>query len=276
MNYIRIAAGILACGMLVACAPVNERPDQQSSQTTTAATTTQAPPQTIAPLDRPIFPAGSQCGIGEITETKSYTEGDYVILNTSLTLPVAYVEGNDRLATALNDYLNAFHKERKQEIDLLYRRYLADYQAGRKRLTTPSVRVRFELQYFTAEAVSITYRFTETTGDGVVNTHTHHTNIDLIVGAQIHLDALFTDSADEALQALLQTKLKESSVEGLYENALQNIAAILEDAWYLSDGKLIISLDAGKIAPLSSGAVKLTLTGEELSHLLSDYGKTLL
>lgn len=276
MNYIRIAAGILACGLLVACAPVNEHPDQQSDQTTTALTTPDSTLQSLAPLDPPNFPVGSQSGIGEVTEKKSYTEGDYVILNTSLTLPVVYVEGNDQLQQTLTEHLNTLHKQLKQEIDLLYRQYLSDYQAGRQRLTVPSVQVRFELHYFTAEVVSMTYFFTETTGDGMVKSHTHHSNIDLIVGAGIHLDALFVNGTTDPLEKLLQTKLSESSVVGLYDNALQNVTAMLDDAWYLSDGKIVISLDAGKIAPLSSGDVTLILTKEELSDRLSDYGKTLL
>ena len=122
----------------------------------------------------------------------------------------------------------------------------------------------------------MTYVFTETTGDGMVNAHTHHSNIDLIVGAGIHLDALFADGKTEQLQHLLQMKLSEASVEGLYSDAWQNITAMLDDSWYLSDGRIIVCLDAGRIAPLSSGAIELVLTKEELSDWLSDYGKTLL
>ena len=275
MNYKLIAIGLLVCALLTACAPEKDPPNTQSEDGTTELTTPDFTVNT-APVDPPQFPSGMQSGIGEITERMSYTEGEQVILNVSLTLPVASVEGNDALQETLSERLEALHNELRQEIDLLYRQYLADYKAGRVGLTTPSVQVRFDLHYFTSEAASMTYILTETTGDGIVYTHSYHSNLDLRVGSEIRLTAMLADGKTDGLLALLQAKLTESPPEGLYDDALQNLNPLLDSSWFIADGKLSIRLEAGTVAPLSSGDILLTFTKAELSGLLSDYGNALL
>lgn len=275
MNYKLIATGLLVCTVLSSCAPEKDPPDTQSEDGTTELTT---PDSTVnvTPLDPPEFPTGIQSGIGEYTEQFGYTEGEQVILNVSLTLPVANMEGNDALQTTLSRRLDALHDELRQEIDLLYQQYLSDYKAGRVGLTTPSVQVRFNLHYFTSEAASMTYILTETTGDGIVYTHSYHSNLDLRVGSEIRLTALLADGKTDRLLALLQAKLTEAPPEGLYDDALQNLDTLLDSSWFIADGKLSVRLEAGTIAPLSSGDILLTFLEAELSELLSDYGKALL
>ena len=271
-----IVAGLLLCAVLSACAPEKDPFNTDEGDITTALTTTRDPSNTYSPVDPPDFPAVVQSGIGETTETLRYTEGEHTILNVTMILPVANVEGNDALQATLSARLDTLHKQLRQEIDRLYQQYLADYKAGREGLTTPSVQVRFELHYFTSEAASMTYILTETTGDGIVYTYSYHSNLDLRVGSEIRLTALLTDGKVDGLLTLLQSKLTASPPEGLYDNTLQNLETVLDGSWYIADGKLAIQLAAGTIAPLSSGNILLTFTEAELDGLLSTYGQALL
>lgn len=271
-----IVAGLLLCAVLSACAPEKDPFNTDEGDITTALTTTRDPSNTYSPVDPPDFPAVVQSGIGETTETLRYTEGEHTILNVTMILPVANVEGNDTLQATLSARLDTLHKQLRQEIDRLYQQYLADYKAGREGLTTPSVQVRFELHYFTSEAASMTYILTETTGDGIVYTYSYHSNLDLRVGSEIRLTALLTDGKVDGLLTLLQSKLTASPPEGLYDNTLQNLETVLDGSWYIADGKLAIQLAAGTIAPLSSGNILLTFTKAELDGLLSAYGQALL
>lgn len=275
MKHKLIAVGLL-CVLLTACAPDQDASVTEDPEESTSVTTTLNAEDSLPPIVPPSFDGTVQSGIGEKTEQYRYTEGEYTVLNVSLTLPVANVEGNEALQKTLSERLDALRKDLEAEIDRLYQQYLSDYKAGREGLTTPSVQVRFELHYFTAEAVSMTYILTETTGDGMVYTHSYHSNLDLRVGSEIRLTSLLKDEKTDGLLTLLIERLKASPPEGIYENAEQILSARLDSAWYIAGGNLLILLEPGEIAPLSSQSILLTFTEAELSELLSDYGKALL
>ncbi len=276
MSYKLIAAGLIACCLLTACAPEKDPPVTGEGEDTDTVTTPVQTDEPLPPIIGPSFPGTVQSGIGEMTERYDYTEGEHTVLSVSLTLPVANIKGNDALQTTLSGRLEEVYTTLKKEIDGLYQQYLADFRAGREFLTTPSVQVRFTLHYFTAEAVSMTYLFTETASDGIVYTRSAHSNLDLRVGSEIRLSALLKDGKNDAVLAILTEKLQSAPPEGLYENAIRNLAARLDSAWYIADGSLSVYLEAGEIAPISSGSILLTLTKSELSLILSDYGNALL
>ncbi len=266
---------LLLCALcLASCAP--DQPPENSEQSDPQVTTPQSTTVTYPTVIPPDLKPGVQSGIGQTTEQIRYAEGEHTVLNVTLTLPVANVEGNATLQATLAAKLDATHRAIRQEIEDLYRQYLADYKAGREVLTTPSVQVRFALHYFSAEAASMTYILTETTGDGIVYSHSYHSNLDLRVGSSIHLSSLLAEGKTEGLLALLTQTLQDDPPEGLYPGAADQLDALLENAWYISEGRLTVLFEAGKIAPLSSGDISLSFTEDRLGELLSDYGKALL
>lgn len=270
-----IALGLL-CALFTACAPEQEPPAPDHTTVTTQVTTTLPPDDPLPPIVGPSIPGGLQSGIGEKTDRFSYTQEEDVLLNVTMTLPVASVEGDDTLRQTLAAQLSAVEEELQQRIELLHQQYLRDYQAGIDGLTTPSVQIRFDLHYFTTEAASLTYIFTETTRDGMVRTERYHSNLDLRVGSRIRLSALLKEDTTDGLLSMTMDKLTADSPDGLYENAQQILGAKLSSAWYITEGTLSILLEAGEIAPLSSGNILITFTEAELQGLLSDYGKALL
>ena len=272
----KLIALVLLCLILSSCAPEREPPAPEQTTVTTQATTTQFTDDPLPPIIGPEIPGGLQSGIGEKTSRFSYKEGEEVLLNVSLSLPVASVVGDDALQQTLSAQLSAVEKDLQNRIDLLYQQYLRDYQSGIDGLTTPSVQVRFDLHYFTTEAVSMTYIFSETTRDGIVHLSRHHTNLDLRVGSEIRLLAILKEETTDGLMSLVIDKLASNSPDGLYSNAEQILESKLSSAWYITNGNLSILLDAGEIAPVSSGDILITFSESELQELLSDYGKTLL
>ncbi len=275
MKHKLIALGLL-CVLLSSCAPEREPPATEKTTVTTQTTTTYFTDDPLPPIIGPEIPGGLQSGIGEKTSRFSYKEGDDVLLNVSLSLPVASVVGDDALQETLSAQLSVVEKDLQNRIDLLYQQYLRDYQSGIDGLTTPSVQVRFDLHYFTTEAVSMTYIFSETTRDGMVHLSRYHSNLDLRVGSAIRLSAILKEETTDGLMSLLMDKLESDSPDGLYGNAEQILESKLSSAWYISNGSLTILLDAGEIAPISSGDIRITFSESELQSLLSDYGKALL
>lgn len=266
----------LVAGFLAGCAPAKEPFITNETAQTTGVTTTESSDETLPPIQPPNFPNTPQGGIGKETTQYSYTEGDTTILKVSMTMPIASIVGDETLQATLESRLALVETQLQKEIDQLYRRYLQDYQAGKTGITVPSVMIRFQLNYFTAEAASMTYIFSETTWDGLVYTHLYHSNLDLRVGSTMQLSALLTDGMLSGMESIIAKKLTEQAVDGQYENALQIIMDDLDSAWYILPGYLQIHMESGKIAPISSGEVVLSFSEEELSHLLSDYGKALL
>ena len=275
MKHKLIALGLL-CVLLTSCAPEREPPVPEITTVTTEVTTTLSTDEPLPPVVGPNIPGGLQSGIGEKTSRFSYKEGEDTILNVSLSLPVASVVGDDALQLSLATQLKAVEEEMQGRIDLLYQQYLKDYQAGIEGLTTPSVQIRYDLHYFTTEAVSMTYIFTQTTRDGMVFTNRYHSNLDLRVGSKIRLSALLMEETTDGLLNLTIQKLQASPPDGLYANAQQILVSKISSSWYISGGNLSIILEAGVIAPLSSGDVLLIFTEAELQGLLSDYGKALI
>lgn len=271
-----IVTGLLLCYLLTACAPESDPVITDDPKETTASTTTEKTDLQIPIIIPPHFNSTVQGGIGMVTDRFEYTEGDHTVLSVTMNMPVAHIEGNDTLQQTVSDRLNAMQDELKQAIDRLYQQCLADYRAGREGLTTPSVQVRFELHYFTADALSMTYILSQTTADAMVYEHRYHSNLDLQVGSEIRLTALLSDGKFDGLLTLLQAKLTESAPEGLYAEAAGQMQAMLDGSWYITDGGLSVLLEAGTVAPVSSGDILLTLSASQLADLLSDYGKALL
>lgn len=268
-----IAIGLLCC-CLTACAPQNEPPVTDKPILTTALTSSAESNDPIPPIQPPEFSNTPKGGIGFLTEQRDYTEGDNTVLQVTWVLPVANVEGDEVLQSTLADSLASVESELQGEVDQIYRQYLRDYQAGNSGLNTPSVLIRYNLHYFTSDAVSLTYILTETTEDGQVYVRSYHSNLDLRVGSKIQLSALLQDT--DAVVELFTQKLNDTAPDGLYDGAAELTADDLSDLWYLESGTLSVQLPAGKVAPLSSGDIILTLTEDELDGLLSEYGKALL
>lgn len=270
-----IATGLLCC-CLTACAPQDEAPVTDETVITTGLTTPSETNEPLPPIQNPEFQNTPKGGIGISTEQYDYTEGENTILRVTCVLPVANVEGDETLQATLTDSLANVENELRSEVDQIYKQYLRDYQAGNSGLTTPSVLIRFDLHYFTADAVSMTYIITETTWDGQVYIRSYHSNLDLRVGSKIELSALLQDGITDEVVKLFTQKLSTLAPEGLYADAAELLSEDLSNAWYLEKGSLSVQLPAGKIAPLSSGDIILTLSKDEIVGVLSEYGKALL
>ena len=277
MKHKYIIGGLVGL-LLVSCAPVPERPVPvvTTVSTTTPVTTSRPIGDPFPPIKNPDIPGGLQSGIGEQHRHLTYKEEDTVLLNASLALPIASVVGDEAMQQSLSTQFGIVENELMNRLDLLYQRYLQDYQNGIKGLTTPSVQIRFELHYFTAEAVSMTYIYTETTRDGIVYTDYYHSNIDLRVGSGIRLPALLKEETTDGLLTRILDKLTADTPDGLYANTEKILESKLAASWFICEDSLIVMLEAGEIAPLSSGTIVVTFSPGELEDLLSDYGKLLL
>ena len=267
---------LLTALLLTGCAPAKLPTVTTAPVYTTIAITTQDREEPLPPIQHPEFPGVLHSGIGSATTQHTYTENDDVIFRVSMTLPVASIVGDSNLQMTLEGRLFIIESQLKKEVDQLYKRYLNDYRMGREGMAIPSVTIRFQLNYFTTDALSITYTFSETTWDGLVYTHLYHTNLDLRVGSSMLLSSLMKDRPQIAMEMLIFNALANQSIDGLYANAAQIILDELDYSWHISPGQLHIHIEPGVIAPISSGEVMLTFTEDELEHLLSDYGKALI
>ena len=267
---------LLTALSLTGCAPAKLPPVTTAPIYTTVATTTQIPKDPLPPIRNPEFPGALHSGIGRVTTQQTYTENDDIILRVSMTLPVASIVGDKALQETLESRLLLIESRLKKEIDQLYKRYLADYQAGREGLAVPSVAIRFQLNYFTTEALSLTYILSETTWDGLVYTHLYHSNLDLRVGSSMLLSSLMKDNPKISMEGLIANALSNQSIDGLYSNATRIVLDNLDYSWHISPQQLHIHMEPGVVAPLSSGEVMLTFSENVLEHLLSDYGKELI
>ena len=267
---------LLAALLLTGCAPAKLPVVTTTPDITTVATTTDAVEEPLPPIQNPEFPGSLHSGIGRYTTQQTYTENEDVIMRVSMTLPVASIVGDKSLQTTLETRLAAIESQLKKEIDQLYKRYLSDYRAGRTGIAVPSVVVRFQLNYFTTEALSLSYIFSETTWDGLMYTHLYHSNLDLRVGSSMMLSSLMKDRPQIAMEMLIPTALTAQSIDGMYSNAAQIILDNLDELWHIAPGELHLHIEPGVIAPLSSGEVMLVFSEDQLEHLLSDYGKALI
>lgn len=267
---------LLAALLLTGCAPAQLPVNTTVPDYTTVATTTHAVEDPLPPIQNPEFPGSLHSGIGRYTTQQTYTENDDVIMRVSMTLPVASIVGDKSLQTTLESRLAVIESQIENEVDELYKRYLSDYRDGREGIAVPSVVVRFQLNYFTTEALSLTYIFSETTWDGLMYTHLYHSNLDLRVGSSMMLSSLMKDKPQIAMEMLISTALATQSIDGVYSNAAQIILENLDRSWHISPGELHLHVEPGVIAPLSSGEVILVFSEEQLEHLLSDYGKALI
>lgn len=270
-----IGAGLLLTLLLSACAP--EQGDPINTTTQASELTTEQPITTTGSTmgnDDPIsVPTG---GVGEKSERYDITQGDRTLLSVSLSLPVASITGNDDLQTKLTARLDAIEAEIRDYAEQLGEKYRADIAAGREGLATPSVRVRFELNYFTSEATALTYFYNETTSEGRIITYKRFCNIDLRVGSDILLSALLNEGANDLLIKRIGEAVKASGAVGLYEGQAELISELLNSSWYMTRDSLVFCFSPGDLAPVSSGEIEVRLDKDALADLLSSYGSALI
>lgn len=273
IHHIMISGLILPL-LLTACAHERQPSD------TTAYSTEQTDIQTVLttvetavntdPLPVPVG------GIGETSERYDITKGDRTVLSVSLTLPVANITGNQSLQTELSERLSTYETEIRGHIDSLSAKYEADLDAGKEGLATPSLQVRFELNYFTADAISLTFFYNETTSEGRTIAYARFCNIDLRVGSEIRLSALLTEGGSGLLATKLKEAVESSQTEGLYAGQKDLITDLLEERWYMTRNSLEFRFSSGDLAPVSSGEITVSLDKEELADLLNSYGSALI
>ena len=267
---------LIVAGLLSSCAPAKVPPITLDTQTTTDVTTSIQSEEPLPPIYTPVFPGAVQSGIGRETTQYTYKENDQTILNVSMTMPIANIAGDKTLQSTLENRLAQIETQLQKEIESLYKRYLQDFRAGREGIVTPTVTIRFQLNYFTTEALSITYIFSETTWDGLLYTHLYHSNLDLRSGSFMLLDKLLKESPQIGLEMLISNQLNEQNIGGLYPNAIQIVMDNLDKTWHISPGYLHVHMEAGVIAPLSCGEIMLVFSKAEVEHLLSEQGKALI
>lgn len=273
--YQIVGVGLTTVMLLTACAPGRE-PSQTTVGTTelTSAEPAVTTVSTTVVEYQPTTPIVG--GIGEKNEQYDVTNKNTTLLSVSLSLPVASITGNETLQATLAERLDAIEREIRDYIDLLGSKYKADASAGKGALTTPSVRVRFELNYFTSEAASLTYFYNETTSEGRTISYTRFCNVDLRVGSEILLSALLSEGAQEKLTAKLVEAVGETATDGLYDGQSELIADLLESSWYMTRETLSFRFSPGDLAPVNSGEISVSLDKEALADLLSSYGSALI
>lgn len=270
-----IGAVLLSTLLLSACAPKQDEPlstTTSAAQTTaTDVTTTVQTQGTIDPIPTPVVG-----GIGEKSERFEVRHDDKTVLWVTLSLPVASITGNDTLQSTLTARLDLIEAEIRDYADVLSEKYEADIEAGKQPLATPSLQVRFALNYFTAEAASLTYFYNETTSEGRTSSYTRFCNIDLRVGSEIMLSALLTEGAEAMLVNRVKDAIAEKEISGLYEGQKELISDLLGDNWYMKRDALAFRFSPGVLAPVSSGEILVEFDKDELADLLSGYGSALI
>lgn len=261
--------------LLTACAP--EKSPQETTALSTEQTSVETAPATVTQTtvmgDVIPVPMG---GIGEYSEQYEVTKWGVTVLSVSLVLPVANITGNDSLQTALAERLDANEAEIRGYIDNLASKYETDLISGKTGLATPSVQVRFELNYFTADATSLTFFFNETTSEGRTVSYARFCNIDLRVGSEIRLSALLNEGGSDQLANKIKEAVEASGTDGLYAGQKDLIADLLEERWYMTRHTLEFRFSPGDLAPVSSGEITVSLDKETLAQLLNSYGGALI
>lgn len=274
-----IILGLVGILFLSACAPDSDPPVTENSSTVSSTT---EPPlsssitSTRDPdiVDPPIVP--SIGGIGEKSDRYDVVHEGKNVLSVSLSLPEASVTGNDSLQATLTARLEAIEADINGYIQALSEKYKEDILSGRDMLATPTISVRFSLNYFTSEAASLTYFYNETTSDGRVISYTRFCNVDLRVGSEIVLAALLNSGADEQLILRVRDAVRATDTVGLYEGQKELIAELLDSTWYMTTTALAFRFSPGDLAPVNSGEILVTLEKEAIADLLSSYGSALI
>ncbi len=268
-----ISVGLMLI-LLSACAP-NKDP---AVTTGDADLTTGDPDQTsyiatFSTSDPIEVPTG---GIGEKTEQYLISQNEKSVLSVSLSLPVASITGDSSLQETLIGRLEAIETQIRQYVETLHVKYAADIAAGREGLTTPSIQVRFTLNYFTSEAASLTYLYNETTSEGRTVSYARFYNIDLRVGNEILLSALLKDGAQDTLIKNLKQAVEDTETAGLYEGQEALLSDLLNSRWYMTRTSIVFLFSPGDLAPVSSGEIRIVFDVDSLNGLLSDYGSVLI
>lgn len=277
MKIQQILGSVLLLTMLFsACAP-KQKDDpistSASSEQTTVSSETSATTQLPGPIDPAPTPVG---GIGEKSERYEVTHNDKSVLSVTLNLPVATVTGNDTLQTMLAERLDLIENEIRGYADSLGEKYKADSADGKQLLATPALQVRFALNYFTAEAASLTYFYNETTSEGRTISYTRFCNIDLRVGSEIMLSALLNEGAEGKLVSRVKDAVAATGTDGLYSGQSDLIAELLNENWYMTRDSIAFRFSPGDLAPVSSGEILVKFDREALADLLSNYGTALI
>lgn len=270
-----ILAGLLVTQFLTGCAPRQE--PAYTSETTEALTTLETTEITTALTVVPDSPIQTPIGgIGEKSDRYDVTVGETKLMSVSLTLPVASITGNEELQAMLTERLALIEGEIDSYIEGLRVKYEADHAAGREGLAIPSIRVRFELNYFTANAASLTYFYNETTAEGRTIDYSRFCNIDLRAGSEILLSALLNDGTSDKLAGMVSEAVAATETDGLYSGQQSLIADLLDERWYLTRNSIDFRFSAGELAPVSSGEITVSLNKQALADLLSSYGSALI
>jgi hypothetical protein len=136
------------------------------------------------------------------------------------------------------------------------------------------VLVDYRLEYFTKEAMCIKFQITETDENANVYKSFLCYNLDLTTGSIINCTTVFKQSDLSQISAQISQKLKQEGYS-LYSDSEKFIKQYFQHSWYISLDKLNLSFDAGKIAPISEGAINVSFDVNDISSLLSQYGSAL-
>lgn len=265
------------CLLLSACAAEITEPAVSTvgtTYTTAAAEPTSSTTVLTTGSDEPVqVPVG---GIGEKSDRYDLTKGDQTVLSVSLSLPVASITGNEALQATLTERLDAIEAEIRSYAEHLRVKYEADMASGVEGLATPSLQVRFALNYFTSEAAGLTYFYNETTSEGRTISYSRFCNVDLRVGSEILLSALLNEGAQDKLATKISETVGQSDTVGLYAGLKDLISDLMDERWYMTRSALVFCFSPGDLAPVSSGEIQVSFDKAELTDLLSSYGSALI
>ncbi len=276
MKSTRIITALCALVLLLsACASNTTNKNSTTSSkndstSTTLSGTTSTTTNNEKPDDRPsIVPI-----IGGVTsESENYTvkEGGVVALEVRLSLPVAQIEDNPEVEAKLKERLTLIRQDLDVYISELETQYKEMISLGHSPLFTPRIDVSFELNYFTAKAMSLSFNITEVNGFGVTTKSSKHYNYEFDFASSISFGSAFEDR--QGVINLLCSKASQRN--DLYVNCEELISSLAETSWYISQNKIVFSFNPYAVAPASCGYVVFEFTKDELAPFVSDYGKDL-
>lgn len=139
----------------------------------------------------------------------------------------------------------------------------------------PQITGYYTVNRFSTELFSITFVFSEISPEGNVGLTKFSYNLDLLLSSRtITIDAVLNDPIKTVSKALL--KLEDSGDLALFSNYENILAAAVNDVWHVGADRITFTFPAGKIAPMSSGEISISVKGQELVDSLSEYGKILM
>ena len=268
------------CIMLLSCSSIITHKPQNVQ---TSAVTQTTPQSTVITTIVTLPPWSSQTGNHVIDSHSGYVmtniyersmndQNENLAVYAKILSPEVIFYNNESLQNTVNANLLYVSNEIKAKVDSICQRYVdADVSSY---LTTPNVLVDYSLEYYTKEAMSLKFQFTETDNNAMTHVSYLTYNLDLTTGSIINSAMMFNQSDLNDISSLVAQKLSENGYT-IFQDGKALVEKYFANRWYIEFEKLNLSFNPGEIAAISEGGIEISLSLEEISPMLSQYGKAL-